>query len=260
MIKEKKDADGLWSGGSYVMMKMEEIEILEDFSGLFPINNDTLAGITDSIIKNGFDKSQPVTLWEIEKNRYILVDGHTRRKAAENASLKEIPATITHFNSLEDAKQYAFKRQALRRNLTQKEIFIAALNMLKKEKRDGTGRMVEQTSKELGVSPSTLVHAKTIANRASKDDINALINGNASINSIYQKLKNKKIEKESAVANKTNVKKTGKVNSKIVKPKTSSKTKLVSLKNILTLLKEHNEKNAIKIILERYKNLNIQDS
>jgi len=259
MNEKKNDVAGLRSGCSYEMMKLSEIVIREDFSSLFLIQEPVLKKITNSMLENGYDRSQPVTLWEYEK-KLILVDGHTRVKAAERAGLNEIPVMIMHFNSIEDAKHYAFARQSQRRNLTQKEIFLAAVNIFEKESRDGSGRSVEKLSKEIGVSASTLVHAKTVANRGSEKDINAIVNGKATINSIYQKIKNKNTIKKSVVNNNPCKENVSKDSHKILKPKKSSKTKSVNINDILKLLKEHNEKNAIKVILEKYKNLDIQYS
>jgi ParB/RepB/Spo0J family partition protein len=247
MNDKKNNTDTLQSGCSYKMMKIDDIIIEEEFSSIFPIQENTLNSITNSILANGYDKGEPVTLWEYKKQKYILIDGHTRLKAAENAGLKEIPVSIMYFNNLKEAKTYTVLRQAHRRNLTQIEILEAAKIYASKERRDGSGRIAEILSREIGVSPSTIVHAKAVADKASKEDLNAIKNGKATINSVYQKIKNKKPKKTSDNYSEND------------RQKSSLTSNLVNIKVILQLLKEHNEMDAISVILEKYKNLKIQD-
>jgi len=135
------------------------------------INKNIQNKITKSILEEGFDKSKPVALWEFKEQEFVLLDGHTRMRAAENAGLKEIPAIVMQFNNIDDAKLYTYKCQALRRNLTQQEIMEAVKLLGNKKNRDGKGRSVEKLSKEINISPSTLVHAKTVSERASEEDM-----------------------------------------------------------------------------------------
>jgi len=216
------------------MMKLTDIVTQEEFSGLFPIQQDLVNKITESISKYGYDKSQPITVWEYEDQKYVVVDGHTRMKAAEKLGFEIIPVIVMPFLNRKEAQRYTIKRQVERRNLTQAEILIAANLLKNKETRDGTGRSVEILSKDIGVSPSTLVHAKTVSEKASEEDIKAIKNGEKTINSVYKEIKNKK-------------------------QKSSLKVNLVNIEDILNLLKEHNEKNAISVILVKYKNLKIKD-
>jgi len=196
---------------------------------------------------NGYDKSQPITLWEIEKEKYILVDGHTRREAAEKVGLVEIPATVLKFSSLEDAQHYVLRRQLERRSLTQGELLNFAIIMLTKRKRDGTGRSVEKLAKELKVSPSTLVHAKTVSVKASEEDLNEIKNGTTTINKVYQKIKNKKSKK-------VNIENNVSQNQNTKNFSLDTEQGLVNIEEIIILLREHKEETAIKIISDKFKN------
>jgi ParB-like chromosome segregation protein Spo0J len=246
MNEKGNEIDGIRSGCSYKMMKLSNIIIHEELSNIFPIQEYTLNIIIKSINNDGFDQGQPITLWECEEQKFVLVDGHTRMKAAEAVGIKEIPVKIMQFTDINDAKLYAFKCQALRRSLTQKEILEAANMLGSKNKRDGTGRSVDKLSAEMGVSPSTLVHARTVVKKASKEDLDAIKNEKASINSVYQKIKNKKPKKENDNASENN------------RQKSSLASGLVNIKDILLLLENHNEKTAINIIMENIKNFEIR--
>ena len=76
--------------------------------------------ISESIQKKGYDKSQPLHVW---KEGMLLVDGHHRRLAAIKAGLREVPVFYHHFNSMEEALEYAILLQTDRRNLSDAEIY-----------------------------------------------------------------------------------------------------------------------------------------
>jgi len=243
MIEKKSGIGNTKSKGSYKMMNLNDIVVHDEFSDIFPIHEQVLAKIKDSILEKGFDRGEPIAVWETEEKKYVLVDGHTRKKAAEEAGLKEIPVSIMHFDSLKEAKTYAVYRQVNRRNIDQAEFFKAVQLYVNKRKRDGTGRSVELLSKELGVSPSTIVHAKAVAAKASKEDIDAIKKGEMTINKVYQKIKKEKPKKER------------KKISGIKKQEKQLATNLVNIEDVLKLLNEHNETSAINVILKEYQNL-----
>jgi ParB family chromosome partitioning protein len=166
-------------------MRVKDIKTRPELSGIFTVNETVLASVVKSMKEKGYDRSQPVVLW---KGRNCVVDGHTRLKAAREAGIAAIPVVEREFGSLEEAVEYAFKRQAERRNLTQPEIFLAAIRLKIKDHRDGSGRSGELLAKELNVPASTIRRARTIAVRASEEDIEAVRTGELSINQAYQKV------------------------------------------------------------------------
>jgi hypothetical protein len=95
------------------------------------------------------------------------------------------------FADVYDALMYAFERQANRRNLTQGEILRAAtaLHDKTKDARDGSGRGAEILAKKLGVAASTVYRAKKIHLAAGEEDLKAVQEGKATINSVYRKIK-----------------------------------------------------------------------
>jgi hypothetical protein len=101
------------------------------------------------------------------------------------------------FSGLEEAIRYAFRRQAERRNLTQGEILEAAVRLGLKDYKDGKGRGTERLAKDLGVSESTVTHARTVAKRGTREDLEAIKKGDKTINEVYRDLrKAKEPEKE----------------------------------------------------------------
>jgi ParB-like chromosome segregation protein Spo0J len=153
---------------------------------IFEIDEGLVESIARSMRENGYDKSEPVVVW---KGEGCVVDGRTRLKASLAAGIPEIPVVEKEFEDLEEAIRYAFRRQAERRNLTRGEILEAALRLGIKDYRDGGGRRRELLAKDLGVSESTVAHARTVASRASGEDLEAIRKGEKTINQVYRGIK-----------------------------------------------------------------------
>jgi ParB-like chromosome segregation protein Spo0J len=181
---------GMNAGASVVarMKRVSEIKTDPRLAGMFAVRAETLAAIIKSMRESGYDKSQPLVLW---KGEGVVVDGHTRLQAALEAGIAEIPVEEKEFTSLEDAKLYAYRRQAERRNLTPAEILAAATELQHKDSRDGTGRASEILAKNLGISPSTVKHARTVAHEASPEIIDEVKRNQMTIDRAYRLTKGK---------------------------------------------------------------------
>ena len=176
---------GINAGASVVarMKRVSEIQTDPRLFGMFAINPEILASIVTSMRETGYDRSQPLVLW---KGKGVVVDGHTRLQAAIEAGLPEIPVEEKEFAALEDAKLYAYRRQAERRNLTPAEILAAAAELQHKDSRDGSGRASELLAKTLGVSPSTVKHAQTVAHEAPPEIIDEVNKNRMTIDKAYR--------------------------------------------------------------------------
>jgi ParB family chromosome partitioning protein len=170
------------------MKRVSEIKTDPRLAGMFTIKAETLASIVKSMRESGYDKSQPLVLW---KGEGVVVDGHTRLQAALEAGIPEIPVEEKEFAALEDAKLYTYRRQAERRNLTPAEILTAAAALQHKDSRDGTGRAAEILAQNLGVSPSTVKHAQTVAHEASPEIIDEVKKNQMTIDKAYRLTKGK---------------------------------------------------------------------
>jgi ParB family chromosome partitioning protein len=101
-------------------MKTEDLKESEPFCRLFPIDLGILFQIRENMETHGYDFSQPVTVWN---GKRIVVDGHTRVKAALGLGIKQIPVFEKDFADEEEALDYAIHCQVNRRNLPDSEIF-----------------------------------------------------------------------------------------------------------------------------------------
>jgi ParB family chromosome partitioning protein len=169
---------------------------------LFTIKEETLQAIINSMKETGYDKAEPIVVW---KGKNIVVDGHTRLKAAKAAGIMEVPVEEKEFATLDEAKRYTRKRQIDRRNLNQSEIYEAAAELANKEERDGTGRAAEILAKELGISAATVHHARAVAASEMSEVIDQVKQNKMSINQAYNLTRKKTPKPEDTAREKTKI-------------------------------------------------------
>jgi len=150
----------------FKMVSVDEIIIDPEIASFFKIDVKLLEQITQSIIKDGYDESQPVTL---QKGTNILADGHTRLQSAKNAGLKKIPVVYKEFASREELMLYCLARQVVRRNLTSDEILMAVKMMPDTKRAKGEGNAAKELADKLGISESTVKQARLINSEAPEE-------------------------------------------------------------------------------------------
>lgn len=174
-----------------VLVSIDDIQLDTHFKDLFPVNGGMVSRISESMQKKGYDTSQPLHVW---KERMLLVDGHHRRLAAIKAGLREVPVFYHHFNSMEEALEYAILLQTDRRNLSDSEIYktLQTLDSLKNRGRTTDdnetrqqGKSAEITAQKIGISRSKVEKARTIQNKASPEIKAAVESGTMSIHAAY---------------------------------------------------------------------------
>lgn len=173
---------------------INEIVLHPEFKKLFHIDKQVLNRITQSIIKHGFDCTQPLHLWESEGILY-LIDGYTRYSAAKKAGLERVPCHLhTEIQTQEEAYQYALRLQINRRNLTESELLIiisqltAEFTNNKKKDNTASGRMIERIAEEIKISPRTVQKYQTINRKAPKEIKRAIEEGKITINQAYKEI------------------------------------------------------------------------
>jgi len=113
--------------------RIADIEVRAPFKDLFPVDPVTLAAISESIQQDGFDGSKPLDLWGT-----VLVDGHTRLRAAVACGLETVETFNHEFQDEDAALEYAIRNQRDRRNMTAGDILrcVAALDQRKQRGAD----------------------------------------------------------------------------------------------------------------------------
>lgn len=257
LVESQSNVTNFETNGKEVrLLKLSQIEVDQEIAKSFSINYKTLESIKKSMSDNGYDNSQPIVVWD-NNGKYIVVDGHTRRRAAMELGLEEIPIFMMKFESREDAQYYTFKRQLERRNLTQKELIKAIELQPRKIKRDGSGRADEILAKELGVSSSTITHTKYVIKNADEDQIEAIKSEEKSINKVFAEIKDNKKNSQSSIKTKEteerfvtaeNIKKR-----KEQKNQSKIKTTIITVEELLDIIKKYNDYNLLNFIVENCK-------
>jgi protein gp37 len=101
------------------------------FSDLFTIKPEVLAALTENMREHGYDAAFPIILWNGD-----VIDGHTRRQAAIDAEIDDVPTIERQFKDDLEAISYMFLAQKNRRNLTDAE-FLRAVEIVDRLKARG---------------------------------------------------------------------------------------------------------------------------
>jgi protein gp37 len=183
--------------------RIADIEVRAPFKDLFPVDPVTLAAISESIQQDGFDGSKPLDLWGT-----VLVDGHTRLRAAVACGLETVETFVHEFQDEDAALEYAIKNQRDRRNMTAGDILrcVAALDQRKTVNgrppktvsRDtvSPGPSANHTAELLGVSPATVNRARAVNDHATPETKQAVETGEMSLAAAAQKTRAEKREVE----------------------------------------------------------------
>ncbi len=182
-------------------MFIGDIKTASPFKDLFPIKEELVKTLDWDMQKNGFDESKPIVLWESHNS--IVIDGHTRLKAAEKAGLIQVPVVLKKFDDEEAALEYAIRCQKNRRNLLDQEILncIAALDRRKDRTRNFTpetskaqhcalGKSSAETASFLGISQRKVEQVRTVMDKAPEGIKDAVKSGEMTINAAYNKTVN----------------------------------------------------------------------
>ncbi len=176
---------------STTLVNLDTLTTRKPFDKLFPIQEETLAAISQDIEGNGFDPVFPLVVWEEEN---VVVDGHTRFAAARNMHLDQVPVVYKSFEDEDDALLYSFHVQRNRRNMSDNDIVkcLALLDAMhkKSEKDQKTTRKAENEirAKELGVSPQKVDKARKVMEYGSPDIQEQVQSGEKSINKAFNEV------------------------------------------------------------------------
>jgi ParB-like chromosome segregation protein Spo0J len=115
-MSSKKRRSGGAHSDKFQMMDPKEIKTHPRFKGLFKIDDDLMESIRTEMVVGGYYASQPIVLgtWPGQEEP-VLIDGHTRRRAAIAAGIKEVLVVIEELADEDGALQYVANVQTKRR-------------------------------------------------------------------------------------------------------------------------------------------------
>jgi len=190
------------------MLPVEQIQLdpKGEFQKLFPINESDLGNIVESMKKKGFLKHQHLLVATIiEEDMTILVDGHTRLKAARAAGIDEVPVYEITAETRKEAKIACYEMQLFRRNLSdgQKLMAIEAMDVLKNPGRkssdsqdEPSGKSAERLGEQLGMSTRQVEKGRAILASGDEETIEKVKNDEMSFSAGYDKVKGKSKKKD----------------------------------------------------------------
>ena len=180
-----------------------EIKIKEEFKQLIPaLTNEEYKQLEDNCLEEGI--REKIILW----NNYII-DGHNRYKIAKQWNL-EFQTEIKNFSSEEAVKEWMILNQFGRRNLSNYQRSVLALELedvfkakakermlsgnpvLKSEQ----GRTIQKIAKVASVGKDTIAKVKKIQDKAPEEVKAKLSTGEVSINAAYKEIKKEEKKEE----------------------------------------------------------------
>jgi len=186
------------------MAYVHEIKAVPPFNELFPIKPETYEAVKQSMARGGYDPAHPIIVW---RETDIIVDGHTRYRAAVELGLNYVQTFHKSFANEDEALEYAIEQQTQRRNLTDAEIIrcIEALDRRRQRGGDrksinyqakskppnggidsGKSASAKETAKLVGVSPRKVERARTVLAQADEATKAAVKEGKISIHRAYE--------------------------------------------------------------------------
>lgn len=198
----------------FVGMDPHDLKVGPPFSDLLPISPSVLDAVTESMRVIGYDHSKPINVW---RQTGLVLDGHTRRRAAINAGIPEVLICFHDFDSEDAAFEYAVANQRDRRNLTDSDVLrlVALLDQRRQKGGDrksaeakksiptgvGIDRVdtAEQTAKLIGTNRGKVEKARAINDFAEKEGDTSVrddvLSGKTSINAGSRTVSDKKKKK-----------------------------------------------------------------
>lgn len=187
------------------IMSTLDLVMIKPFKDLFETSADVLKAVSEDMAKNGFDRAFPLILWE-----NVVIDGHTRLKAAMANSIERVPVVKRKFKNEKEALEYAIHNQRDRRNLSEAELLrcIEALDKpMSRQEAGKKGAKVKsgeakekempthkKTAKILNIGESKVTEArKVLKDKKAKQDVES---GKKTIHKAAQELKEKKSPKK----------------------------------------------------------------
>jgi ParB family chromosome partitioning protein len=209
-------------------MYLSELKVQEPFSSLFPIDNKVFWELVFSMRSDGYDLSQPITVW---KGRNIVIDGHTRLAAAEHIGRRFVAVYERDFENENAALEYALHNQRDRRNLSDADILhlVEKLDNLyerggdrrsifattKVDSSDGDNKMSTKykssrhsTAEMIGTTAEKVSQCRHVWKNCTPAEIREILNGKISLYKVYKRsLTGKQKEEKKVKEHEINLKK-----------------------------------------------------
>ena len=177
-----------------IKVTVSDITVIDELKNAFHIDVAVKDRIKEDMSINGFSKAHPIHIFRWEE-KWVLCDGHTRYTAAKELALKHVWAQIHEFDSINQALLYSMKEQFNRRNIEDSELF-KQFEILHQEEIEGRKLSADEMSQRLKKSKRHIFKLKEVFAKSSQEQLQAIREGNASINQVYNAIKKQEAKEQ----------------------------------------------------------------
>ena len=180
---------------TFEMVPIESISLdpKGEFQQLYPLEEENICNISESMKKKGFLNHQPLVLIFIEEeNSTFLGDGHNRLEGALRAKITVVPVVRLSYATRREAKIAMLELQINRRQRTDsmkmKSVMLLMELRGEKKEKNSSGKKSEIIADQTGMSSRQVEKINSIAKSENPELIEAVKNGKKSISKAYKEL------------------------------------------------------------------------
>ena len=174
--------------GKIIKIKLYEITTIPELEKAFNMDSAVKDRIKEDMSINGYSKAKPIHIFSWD-GKWVLCDGHTRYTAAKELGLDKIYAQVHTFKTINEALLFSMKEQFNRRNIEDSELF-KQFEILRQQEIDGHKLTATEMSERLKKSKRHIFKLQEVFAKSTKEQLKAIRNGEASINQVYNEIKN----------------------------------------------------------------------
>lgn len=184
------------------VIPVDQLFLDPEVSNIFPIEEENLEHVKNSIKEQGFLISEPIKVRERD-GKYLIEDGHTRVRAVVECGIKEVFAVVKEFTNQNEFIEDAITAQTGRRNVRPTGFFkaIEKLSVIEgaraKARQEHKGGLASEEAKgsansiistKLGISKSMVERIKKLQRDAPEWVLNDVFDEKITITTAYNQL------------------------------------------------------------------------
>ena len=181
-----------------IRIRLDELNFHPELEKAFKINEDVKKRIEDDINENGNNtKAHPIHIFRMNGKWYVS-DGHTRVTVLRELGFTHVWAQVHVFASISEALCNTMAEQFNRRNESDADLLSRYL-LLREQTKNGKKLTADELASKLNKSRRHIFKLQEVFSKSSKQQIEDIKNGTASINSVYQEIKKQEAEEAGEV-------------------------------------------------------------
>ena len=181
-----------------IRVRLDELNFHPELENAFKINEDVKKRIEDDINENGNNtKAHPIHIFRMNGKWYVS-DGHTRVTVLRELGFTYVWAQVHVFKSISEALCNTMSEQFNRRNESDADLLSRYL-LLREQTKNGKKLTADELALKLNKSRRHIFKLKEVFSKSSKQQIDDIKNGTATINSVYLEIKKQEAEETEEV-------------------------------------------------------------